>query len=271
MKKLFWTLCCVIILFGSCSEDNTITPETTTADFTLEHNEWKTATLTNEIITNQQNISHYGFDILQLEKLIAQEEVNYIWFDLGLNTKNQITFTATGVNSNEITIDQVTSKIISTGKNKTNINVLQQVKGVETGYTKKETHILRNEEAYNYITSMNKASNNFKKGLTSKGLRVESIGFDAVVIDRILNTKGAKSIALFLGQNKKQEITTVLIAKDSDGNLLINNSSDIQTSGRAFDDGHRRPPSPSCGGCADYCEWPIWICCVAESPCENEN
>lgn len=278
MKKLFWTLCSVMILLGSCSEDTSVTPENTTADLTLQHSEWKTAALTNDVITNQQSISHYEFDATQLSKLITQEEVTYVWFDLGLNTKNQITFSARGANKmNETNHGEITSEIISATKNTTETSILQQTKGAETGYTVKETHIISNEDAYNYITSMDKTynSNSFEKGFRKQGVRVERIGFDAVIIQRILNTKGAESIALFLGVNKKQAFTTVLIAKDKNGKLLINNSTDLQTSGRAFDEGHRRPPppsgQPSCGGCAEYCDWPIWVCCIAEPPCEDNN
>ena len=276
MKKLFWTLCCVMILFGSCSEGTSAIPENTIADLTLQRSEWKTATLTDEVITNQQSISHYEFDATQLSKLIAQEEVTYVWFDLGLNTKNQIIFSARGVNKkNETNHGETVSEIIPITKNITNIKILQQVKGAETGYATEETHIISNEDAYRYITSMDKAYNNdnFQRGFTKQGLRVERIGFDAVVIQRILNTEDAKSLALFLGANKRQAFTTVLIAKDENGKLLIDNNTDLQTSGRAFDEGHRRPPpaSSNCGGCADYCDWPIWICCVAETPCENGN
>jgi len=274
MRKLFWILCSVIILSGSCSEDSSVTPDTT-ANFTLQRSEWKTATLTNEIITNQQSISHYEFDATQLSKLISQEEVTYVWFDLGLNTKNQITFSARGYNKENLTDHgHIAPEIISVAKNTTDINILQQVKGAETGYTEKESHIISNEDAYSYITSMNKAYNNdsFEKGFRKQGIRIDRIGFDAPVIQRILNTESAKSLTLFLGANKKQEFITILIAKDKNGELLINNSTDIETSGRAFDRGGKRPPPshPGCGGCQEFCESPFWMCCVAQPPCENE-
>ncbi|WP_299678108.1 hypothetical protein [uncultured Dokdonia sp.] len=272
MRKLLRPIYFLGLLFVSCSEDTTVTPENAVADLTLQRSEWKTATLTNEIITNQQSISHYEFDATQLSKLIAQEEVTYVWFDLGLNTKNQITFSARGFNKKDLTNHgEITSEIIPTTRNITNIDILQQTKGAETGYNSKESHIISNEDAYNYIFSMNNAYNydSFEKGFTKQTVRVERIGFGKPVIQRILNTKDSKSIALFLGINKQQEIITILIAKDKNGNLIIDNSNDIETSGRAFDHGGRRPPPPhsNCGGCAEYCESPFWMCCVAEPPC----
>ncbi len=270
MRKISLVICSFLTIFIACSDDTNADLETTTADLTVQHSEWKTAAISNDIINNQKNISHYEFDVAQLSKLVSQENVTYVWFDLGLNTNKQITFTASGVDDNDIIMDQVPSEIISTGKYSADFSILQQVREAETDYPIEVSHMLPNKDAYKYLNNMNRAYTNFEAGLIYDGERARRFGLESAIVKRILATKDAHSVALFLGENKNQKITTVFIAKDSKGNLLINDNSDINTSGRAFD--FTRPcPSdcgtPGCGGCADYCDWPFWICCVAEPAC----
>lgn len=224
--------------------------------------ECKSAPITKELVKNQQNISHYEFEVNELKALVDNSAVNYVWFDLGVSNKNQITFTATGVGINDNVVVQVTSMIVTTNSYKADFSIFSSVKDVPIG-NNEFNHILKNKEAYKYLTSMKKAYRDFEALLDQEGQRVERFGLDVMVVKRMLMTQNIHTLGLFLGKNNKEKMTTVFIGMDQDRNLLINTSTDESTSGKAFDFTH---PCPSdCDApltvCAQYCDSPWWMCC----------
>ena len=91
---------------------------------------------------------------------------------------------------------------------------------------------------------MKSGYNNFEAILDQEGQRVERFGLDAMVVKRMIMTKNIHTLGLFLGQNNKDKMTTVFISMDGNSNLLINNSADISTVGKAFD--FTRPCPTTC-------------------------
>ncbi|PHS04340.1 MAG: hypothetical protein COA88_13620 [Kordia sp.] len=269
MKKTYFGLLLALgITVGACQQDEaTVTTEKPTASKTQKSklmrqaNAWKTTPISKELVHNQQNISHYAFDVHALQTLIDNSTVTYVWFDLGINAKNQITFTATGEDVNDAIVEQVTSKIVSTKTYQANFSVFNTVKDISFG--DKFNHILTNKDAYQYLTAMKSAYNNFEASLDQEGQRVERFGLDAMVVKRMLMTQNIHRLGLFLGQNKKQKMTTVFIGMDQGNNLLIDASTDISTAGKAFD---FTSPCPSfcdsCTYCKQYCDSPWWMCCI---------
>ncbi len=271
MKKIIFLSLAICVMFFSCSQEEE-QEETKLANLIIQKSDWKTAVLANEIVDSQRTISHYEFDIQELNKLISNEKVTYIWFDLGLDTKNSIVFTATGVNQRDEIVGQVSSKAILVHDYQADFSVFRRVKDIELDAPSELTHILPNQDAYAYLMNVEKWYDNFEEYLMYEDQRVERFGLQKVVIKRILMTRYIHSMALFLGVNKKEKITTVLIGKDKNGNLLINKG-DINTGGRAFD---FTEPCPSacdmdCGGCAQWCDDPFWMCCIAQPPCDNDD
>ena len=271
MKKTYFGLLIALgITVGACQQDEaTVRTEKATASKTQtsklmrQANAWKTTPISKELVQNQQNISHYAFDVHDLQTLIDNSTVNYVWFDLGVNAKNQITFTATGEDVNDAIVGQVTSKIISTQTYQADFSVFNRVEDVSFG--NEFNHILPNKDTYQYVTSMKVAYNNFEAILDQEGQRVERFGLDAMVVKRMLMTKNINTLGLFLGKNKKEKMTTVFIGMDQGNNLLIDASTDISTAGRAYD--FTRPCPPDCGDspkCAQYCDSPWWMCCRYE-------
>ena len=284
-KDVFFMLVASMLLIYSCSDDNesnSTTPETANLEIqntgeipsiALEKEQWKSVTISNEIVTRQQGISHYEFDIVALQTLIDTKDVNYIWFDVGLTRDNLMTFTATAENKFEEIVGQVTSQAITQQKSKTDFSILNQVKSVEPEIAPLETHILPNQFAYEYLTSMDKAYSNFEQLLLHDGERVERFGLNPVIVQRMLNTKGINTLALFLGQNYNDKLTTVFIAKDKGGNLLIDDSDDVNTSGKAFDFTQPCPNfcDPDSGCCIERCGPFNIFCCDYEDPCPDDE
>jgi len=260
-KNYFGLLVALCVLMCSCQQDEVaVTNENTTLK--LEKEEWKTTPISNELIANQRAISHYEFDVNELKGLIDNSAVSYVWFDLGFNNKNQITFTATGEDINESIVTQVTSTIVSTKTYQADFSIFNRVEEVSFG--DQFNHILPNKEAYQYLIDMKRAYTNFEATLDQEGQRVERFGLDAMVIKRMLMTKSIHTLGLFLGKNKKQKMTTVFIGMDANNSLLIDNSTNVSTAGKAFDFTY---PCPStcdgpCRYCEQFCESPWWMCCV---------
>jgi hypothetical protein len=228
MKAKLYLLLFAAIVFFSCSNELQETTTTNTLEATIKSQKtnWIEAKLTQNIIDNQRTISHYEFNIRELQILVNQPKVTYVWFDLGLNTNNQITFTATGEDktTGEI-IHQVASQIISTNNYIADFSIFLKAGDIQLVEDSKITHILQNSEAFNYLTKMQDAYNNFESVLDQEGQREERFGLDVDVVKRILNTADMNSLGLFLGINNKQKMTTVFIGKDKKGQLLIGENS----------------------------------------------
>jgi len=257
------------MLLFSCSQElqeASVPIETTqiaeTSQLARQAAQWKITPITKKLIENQRAISHYQFNVNELKGLIDNSNLNYVWFDLGINTNNQITFTATGEDVNDAIVGQVASKIVAAKAYQADFSVFNTVADVSFG--DKFNHILKNKDAYQYVTAMKAAYNNFEATLDQEGQRVERFGLDAMVVKRMLMTKNIHTLSLFLGQNNKQKMTTVFIGMDTNNNLLIDASTDISTAGKAFD--FTQPCPSTCDGpctyCEQFCDSPWWMCCI---------
>ena len=232
------------MLLFSCSQELQESSELNeTANLLRQAKEWKTTPITQELVENQQNISHYEFEVNALKTLVDNLAVNYVWFDLGINNKNQITFTATGVDTNDNVVAQVTSMIVATSAYQADFSIFNRVQDVPIG-NNTFNHILKNKDAYKYLGSMKSGYNNFEAILDQEGQRVERFGLDDMVVKRMLMTKYIHTLGLFLGKNNKVKMTTVFIGMDQSKNLLIDTSTDESTSGKAFD--FTRPCPTTC-------------------------
>lgn len=222
------------LLLLSCSQElqeNSNLNETTS--LRVQENDWKTVPITKELIDNQRKISHYTFEVNVLKALVENTAVNYVWFDLGINNKNQITFTATGEDVNKTIVGQVSSKIVSTQSYQADFSIFNRVE--EVSFRDQFNHMLTNKDAHQYLTSLQDGYNNFEAILDQEGQRVERFGLNAMVVKRMLKTKDIQTLGLFLGKNKKEKMTTVFIGLDMDNNLLINANTDSSIAGKAFD------------------------------------
>jgi len=240
MKKYIFSAAGAFLLLLSCSQETTEKIEE--ANLTVQKNNWKTGVILQEIADNQQQISHYEFDVNALNELIADTRVTFVWFDLGLNDENQITFSATGVDGEDIIIGELPSFIISTQKYQADFSALKVMQDVRTEGVPPMDHILTSDDAYQYLTGTGRSLIDLENALTQEGFRVERFGYDVAIVKRMLLTHDIDRLALFFGTNKNQKLTTVFIAIDKYDELIIDANMDAPTSGRAFDFSLPRPP-----------------------------
>ena len=263
MKKRVFVCIAAAGIFISCFQDSTTVIEEVEI-LTLQQNEWKTTSLANEIFENQKDISHYEFNSGELSKLISTDGVSRVWFDLGLNASNHLTCAITGVNVEDIVLGEVASAIVY--RSDFQIDFLKFYNVEEESIDEKliSPHILENKDVIQYLTEANKSFNAFESAFMHDGLKVERFGLEAVVLQRILQTHDMESLALFLGLNKTQKMTTVLIAKDTMGQLIMDSGGDIFTNGSAWD--FTEPCPTMCDanywGCTEYSESLWWMCQV---------
>lgn len=268
MKEKVTMLIAACLLMISCSQESKKSSELTTIAIETQKDLWRKTAITPKIVENQRKISHYQFDIYELQQLINRNGVSFIWFDLGLNENSQMTISATGQDRDKLVIGQVQSKIISTDHYTTDLSIFQKVGGVPSR-TNRLNHMLSNDDAFQYLNDMQKAYNQFEETLQHDGERVERFGLDALVVRRILMTTNIHSLGLFLGKNNEQKMTTVFIGKDKNGTLLIDDSSDLDGALSAFDFTSPCPDAcEDCRECVQRCESPWWMCCK-DKPCKG--
>lgn len=210
----------------------------------------------------------YSFDKEELLKMIENPELNEFRFILGVK-KNKLQIACTGITNLKRPINQ-----FSIGKQ--NIYSLTLPKNKLPTYSIKNEldkktvkHLLNPNEAINYIKNWQKAIHNFttlESKISLDGRRIEHYTISKEAILALLNQKNVTSIELFWGLNANQKMTTVFLGKTKEGKILLPNSYNI-----ALDFSHGGIVSPDCGGCAQRCEDPWWMCCVAQPPCPDDN
>ncbi len=222
MKKNVFVVFIATLLLFSCSQENVKEDVTTSANLILQQDAWKIAEITPLLIENQKQISHYDFDALSLQKLVNNKEASMVWFDLGVNKQEQITFSATVENKNGVVLADLPSTIISVNKKQIDFSFL--LDNTNPAPSSNLTHILSGNDAFHYLLRASDYSTNFEASLSHNSVRVERFGMSALIVKQILQTEGIHSLALFFGVNDAGKRTTVFIAKDINGQFIINNT-----------------------------------------------
>jgi len=212
----------------------------THTQFTTAQLKWQTERLPENFILTQAAVSHYSFDSRALHELIAIKEVDMFWFTLGLNNKAQIIIDAIGVNTKKEVVGTVKSTIVQ----KSNFDDQQELAALKKSYSYDyklkenpivEKHIIRYQEGDAYITRWESALQ--EKGLEEivsyEDQRYRQFGMEAETITHMIEAKNVDAIALFLGVNPDQELTTVFIKKNKYNSLLLTR----ETSRNTTDDG----------------------------------
>ena len=85
-------------------------------------------------------------------------------------------------------------------------------------------HLLAHHETFTYVDKWSKAlaSQNIEEMITDSGMRYRYYSIEKEVIGHMVSTANTESIALFLGLNTQNELTTVFLGKDENGQLNFN-------------------------------------------------
>lgn len=190
---------------------------------------WKTSELTSTFYSNQATLSHYEIDAEKLREISSITSVSKFRFMLGLNWNQQLQIEVVGVDQKGVVLGSFYS-IINTNNNiKSNLDQLQYSNytyNTNSTLSLTDKHLLPYKNAYTYINNWEKAlqEHRIEALITYNNERIRYFSMPKEVVQKMVASQKVTSIALFLGLNNKNKLTTVFIQKNSTGYLLLNNS-----------------------------------------------
>ncbi len=189
---------------------------------------WKTAELTSSFYNNQIVLSHYQIDAKKLRDITLSPLVTNFRFTLELNQNQELQIEVAGVDQKGVILSSFSSIINTDSNTKNSIDQLQfstyiyDINPLDLSLTDK--HLLSYKSAYTYINNWEKSIQNqqIKSLITYNGERIRYFSMPKEVVKAMVSPQKVTSIALFLGLNGTNKLTTVFIQKNSAGSLILN-------------------------------------------------
>ena len=252
--KTFLMAVFAITLFIACSEQesNPITSNSNSVD--LQKN-WQERALTTDFFDNQKSVSHYDFSKKDIERAFENSTLNRFRFVLGLEN-NQIVISMVGVDEKGNELTSINSTVFfdselyhSSIKNLENSSYEYSRTRIEAPIIGK--HLLSHSATFDYVDKWSKAlaSQNIEEMITDSGVRYRYYTIEKEVIVHLISKANTESIALFLGLNAENELTTVLLGKDENNQLTPNNTN--RSGDEIFDFTNPCPNACKMGDCPD--------------------
>jgi hypothetical protein len=209
------------IAFITCTNDPLKVIED---DFTTSiQKNWNDKELDVTFYNNQAILSHYHISADKLRSIIQNESVIKFRFILGLNENQELNIEIAGVDDN----GKITSSFTSTKNTnpffKASIDSLNYSTYKYTNVSNSNTHLLPYKTAYRYINKWEKAiqQKQIETLISYEGKRIRYFSLPKQIVNDMTASSNVNAIALFLGVNDKEKLTTVFIQKTHDGNLLL--------------------------------------------------
>jgi hypothetical protein len=189
---------------------------------------WKTTELTGAFYNNLIVLSHYQIDAEKLRDITLNTLITKFRFTLELNQNQELQIEVAGVDQNGAILSSFSS-IINTDSNiKNSIDELQSstyaydINPLDLSLTDK--HLLPYKNAYTYINNWEESIQHqqIESLITYNGERIRYFSTPKEVVKAMVSPQKVTSIALFLGLNDTNKLTTVFIQKNSAGSLLLN-------------------------------------------------
>ena len=204
----------------------------TTAQNTDSYKRWQTTALPDDFAISQMAISHYSFDASALKKLTSHSDSDFFWFTLGINDNSQLTIDAVAVTTKKEVVGTVHASIIQ----KTAFEDRKQLAPLQTPHQYTSTlkehpfaahHLIDYNAGNQYISRWQTAlqSSGLEEVVSYKDQHYIKFGIEATTIAHMIAQENVTDIALYLGVNPSQELTTVFIRKDKENTLLLTSSS----------------------------------------------
>lgn len=253
IKKLLMAFFAIAVL-TACSEQETNSTESLDS-FTIAKKNWQERTLTSSFFENQGKVSHYSFSKKEVQSTLTNPNITDFRFVLGLEN-DQIIINLVGVSyyGEEMTsissIPNFNSDLYATPLKSLQNNPFQYSKArLEAPIIGK--HLLPYDLTYTYINNWHKtlSSGNIEEMITDEGIRFRYYSLEKEVIAEMISRENTESIALFLGLNSENKLTTVFLKKDKE-NLLILNTGERNLDGDSLD--FTTPCPSACDPC--YCD-----------------
>jgi len=267
-KKLFLALFAFVALIA-CSEQENSTIESLDS-FSIAKQNWQERTLTSSFFDNQSSISHYSFSKKDLLSALSTPDLDNFRFVLGLQN-DQIIINLVGVNRNGEEIVSITSDTnVNQGLYKASIASLEnnsfQYSRARLDAPFIGKHLLTYDATFQYINNWNKAltTQDIEELITDSGTRFRYYSLEKEVLADMVSYDNIESVALFLGLNTDNKLTTVFLKKDVN-DLLILNTTQRSEGGDVLDFTHPCPdwcPAPKHCICEDGST--EWYCCPKE-------
>lgn len=207
------------IAFIACTNDPLKVIED---DFTTSiQKNWNDKELDITFYNNQAILSHYHISADKLRGILQNESVIKFRFILGLNENQELEIEIAGIDDNGKVTSSFTSTKNTSALFKTSINSLNYstYKYINTS----NSHLLPYKTAYRYINKWEKAiqQKQIETLISYEGKRIRYFSLPRQIVDDMTASSNVNAIALFLGVNDKEKLTTVFIQKRHDGNLLL--------------------------------------------------
>jgi hypothetical protein len=223
MKKISLYLS-IFIFFSAAScqtEEGSIEDVQTS---TPERLSWLKADLNSKFALEQKKVTSYLFDVQEIDELVSYKYVDHVRFVLGY-ANQVIQINAVGVDSFGNELINVSSKIFrNTSYEGELLKLKKAVDRKVTSKTEVSKHILTYKSSFDYVKEWEKKliiGEDIENSVTYSGIRVQYFVLESGVIKEMIKAKNTAAIALFLGINKENKMTTVFASLDSKNHLFL--------------------------------------------------
>ncbi len=235
-KKLLLALFTLTLLFA-CSEQEQVPLNATVITDGIAQRNWQEARLTKTFFENQRNVSHYNYSKKDISDALAIPNITNFRFVLGLQY-DELRITMVGVDNEGKEVVSVPSAVyLDPGNYAKAIDELEHSSMTYSANRRKTSvigkHLLTYSSTFSYISKWKALveSKNIFAAITDNGIRYRYYSLQKEVVADMIASQNVASIALFLGLNTSNELTTVFLQKSSDDELILYNNLLLQKEG----------------------------------------
>ncbi|WP_044401916.1 hypothetical protein [Lacinutrix sp. Hel_I_90] len=195
-----------------------------------QYEAWQSADLKTLFSNAEQKMYSYTFDKEVLQQLINNEETAFFRFFLGVQN-NTLEIYCSGLTKERQTVDALQKgeqQVCSFNlKEETNSKSAFDITSVKSAAVRK--HILDKSAATDYLKNWEVAINDsatLEDKVSYDGTRIKHFTIGQEAIAYLINNDNVASVALVLGLNKENKMTTVFYGKNRAGALLSSKTDD---------------------------------------------
>ncbi len=241
-KKILLPIFLLVSFIACTHEENNFTESLETSTFSQKN--WQDNRFSATFFTRQKTISHYGFEKKDILNSLSKTSLKKYRFVIGY-ANNHISITLVGIDTYGKEIISLPASIYN--NNQEYETALYQIKNSTFSYSKSslETpiigqHLLPYKSVYSYILKWKNllTTEDIEDAITDNGIRYRYYTLQKEVVADMITSNKVNSIALFLGLNAHNELTTVFLQKDKNDELILLKNNQFQKNnkeGNAYD------------------------------------